>query len=117
VAIRWWRIERQLSRGGRFYLYTIFTIAVVAYIVVPWVIQIFASFSEYNPAYYEPKDFERGKQLEKTPFITDVLSGQFYPEWWKEALKLLLLVLVGALWFVTYSSSSFKGPGRRSSSR
>lgn len=120
--MRWWRIERRLSNEGRFYLYMVFTIAVVAYIVVPWATQFFGGFGGYNPAYYEPRDFERQDYIGRSPDIgrspfESVFFSQFYPNWWQVALKLLLLFLVGFLWFVTYSSSSFGGSGPRSRRR
>ena len=116
MAVRWWRIERRLSHEGRFYLYMVFTIAVVAYIVVPWVTQFFGGFGGYNPAYYEPRDFERQDYIGRSP-LENMFFGQFYPNWWRIALKLLLLFLVGFLWFATYSSASFVGSGPRSRRR
>lgn len=116
MAIQWWRIERLFFRNGRFYLYMVFTIAVVAYILVPWVTQFFGDFGGYNSAAYEPKDFERTEWLKRTQFENDFF-GQFYPNWLQGALKLLLLVLIGLLWLVAYSSSSFKGSRSRSTRR
>lgn len=116
MAIQWWRIERGFTRSGRFYLYMVFTIAVVAYIVVPWMAQLFDAITGYNPLDYEPKDFARADRLERSQLENNFFA-QFYPTWWQTALKLALLFLVGFLWLVAYSSSSVKGSRSRSTRR
>src|SRR5439155_24999441 len=52
-------LRRRLRRYDRFHLALVLTILVVAYVAVPRVVRFVDSVRGYDPAYYEPKDFER----------------------------------------------------------
>ena len=76
----------------------IFTVLVVAYVVVPWIVGLVETIGGYAPAYYEPKDVERQDYLRSLPGVRQTLFG------WETTFKLLLLVLVGLLWLVAGGS-------------
>lgn len=94
------RIRRWLRGRGRFYVALIFTVVVVAYVVVPWIVGLMNTIGGYDPAFYEPKDQQRQDYLRSLPDLAQGLGG------WHTAFKLVLLVLVGLLWLVAI-------PGRR----
>ena len=94
------RIRRWVRRRGRLYLAVMFTLVVVAYIVVPWVVELAETLGGYNPAYYEPKDAQRQDYLRSLTGIRQVLLG------WETTFKLFLLVLVGLLWLIAVPRSS-----------
>ena len=75
-----------------------FTLVVVAYIVVPWIVELAETLGGYNPVYYEPKDVERQDYLRSLSGVRQTLFG------WDTTFKLLLLVLVGLLWLVAGGS-------------
>ena len=102
---RWWRIRRWLRGPGRFYFSLLFTVVVVAYVVVPWVVQIVATVGDYNPVYYEPKDEQREDYLSRSPGT----AGRFFG--WESAVKFLLLVLVGLVWLVAVPAAPWRGRG------
>ena len=78
---------------------------VVAYVVVPWVVQIVATVGDYNPVYYEPKDEQREDYLSRSPGT----AGRFFG--WESAVKFLLLVLVGLVWLVAVPAAPWRGRG------
>jgi hypothetical protein len=82
------------------YLAVMFTLVVVAYVVVPWIVQIAETLGGYNPADYEPKDAQRQDYLRSLPGVRQALFG------WETTFKLLLLVLVGVLWLIAVPRSS-----------
>ena len=87
----------------RFVVVTILTIAVVAFVVVPWVVELLDALSTYSPTGYEPKDFKRGEMQRR---LGDAAS------WTADHLVGLgLFVLLVAVWFLSMSGS---GPGGRS---
>src|SRR2546428_11806817 len=57
--------HRRFGYSERFHIAMIFTILVVAYVLVPPVVRFVEAISGYNPAYYEPKDFERQDWLRR----------------------------------------------------
>ena len=77
-----------------------FTLVVVAYVVVPWIVELAGTLGGYNPVYYEPKDVERQDYLRSLPGASQTLFG------WETTFKLLLLVLVGLLWLIAVPRSS-----------
>ena len=79
--------------------------AVVAYVVVPWIVQLVEGVGGYNPAYYEPKDLQREDYLKSLPPMTRGFFG------WETAFKLLLLVLVGLVWLVAVPAAPWRGRG------
>ncbi len=79
--------------------------AVVAYVVVPWIVQLVETAGGYNPAYYEPKDLQREDYLKSLPATVGGFFG------WESAFKFLLLVLVGLVWLVAVPSAPWRGRG------
>jgi len=87
------RYRRWLGRGGRFYLAFAFTVLVVSYVAVPFVARVIDAIDDYNPIYYEPKDFAREEYLERqaarpTPGLLTL----------EIAFKVALLVAVVVVW-------------------
>ena len=76
----------------------IFTVLVVAYVVVPWIVGLVETIGGYAPAYYEPKDQQRQDYLRSLPVIGQTFLG------WETTFKLLLLVLAGILWLMAAPS-------------
>lgn len=101
------RVKRWLARGGRFYLAFAFTVVVVSYVAVPFVVRFIDAADRYNPAYYEPKDFARQTYLEQHGTIATALLS------WEVLLKIALLIAVGVVWRALMPSR----PGDRPSSR
>jgi hypothetical protein len=104
---RRWRIRRWLRGPGRFYFSLVFTAVVVAYVAVPWIVQIVETAGGYNPGYYEPKDIQREDYLKRLPPSPEGFFG------WETAFKLVLLVLVGLVWLVAVPSAPWRGRGTR----
>ena len=86
-----------------------FTVVVVAYVAVPWIVQFLETVGGYNPAYYEPKDLQREDYLKSLPSTPEAFLQ------WETAFKFLLLVLVGLLWLITVPAAPWRG--RRTSRR
>ncbi len=88
------RFNRWLSQGGSFYLAFAFTVVVVSYVAVPFVASLIDTIDDYNPIYYEPKDFAREDYLaRKPPSSKPFLS-------WENVFKIGLLVAVVVVWRV-----------------
>lgn len=86
------RFKRWLARGGRFYLAFAFTVVVASYVAVPFVARFLDAAGEYNPIYYEPKDFARQDYLERhSPVSAGLLS-------WEVLFKIALVIAVGLVW-------------------
>ena len=58
--------HRHFGHHGRFHLAMVFTIFVVAYVVVPRVARLVESIAGYNPTAYEPKDSDRQRWLQES---------------------------------------------------
>ncbi len=102
------RYKRWLARGGRFYVAFAFTVIVVSYVAVPFVARFIDAAGDYNPIYYEPKDFARQAYLEQHgPVTTGFLS-------WEVIFKIALLIAVGIVWRAIMPS---RPPGRSSPRR
>lgn len=103
------RVGRWYRHRGRFYVALVATVVVVAYAVVPWIVELLETLGGYNPSYYEPKDLQRQDYLKSLPGLGQGFFG------WQTTFKLVLLVLVGLLWLIAVSGSSWRGsrPSRR----
>jgi hypothetical protein len=84
--------HRHFGYHGRFHLAVIFTIFVVAYVVVPRVARLVESISGYNPVVYEPKDFDRERWLREHGAA--VLGGLD----WDTLVGITLFLLVAVVW-------------------
>ena len=82
---------------------------VVAYVVVPWIVQVVETLGGYNPTSYEPKDLQREDYLKSLP----TTAGGFFGG--EAAFKFVLLVLVGLVWLVAVPATPWRG--RRASRR
>ncbi len=71
---------------------------VVAYVLVPWIVELAETIGGYDPAYYEPKDLQRQDYLKSLPSLGGGFLG------WETTLKILLLVLAGLLWIIAVPS-------------
>lgn len=65
--------HRRFGHNERYHLAVVFTILVVAWVAVPLVVQFVDAVRGYDPAYYEPKDFERQDWLKRQVVIDIVL--------------------------------------------
>lgn len=84
--------HRHFGYRGRFHLAVLFTIVVVAYVAVPRVARLVESIAGYNPAYYEPKDFDRERWLrEHGPPVLGGLD-------WDTLVGIVLFLLVAVVW-------------------
>ena len=96
--------HRHFGYNERFHLAVIFTILVVAYVGVPLVVRFVDAVRGYDPAYYEPKDFERQDWL-KRQVAPAVLPGFS----WEIAIDIILFLLVAVVWLTFVPARS---PGR-----
>ena len=85
--------HRHFGYHGRFHLAVLFTILVVAYVAVPRVARLFESVAGYNPAYYEPKDFDRERWLRE-----HVGGPVFGGLDWDTIVGIALFLLVAVVW-------------------
>jgi hypothetical protein len=85
--------HRHFGYNERFHLAVILTILVVAWVAVPLVVGFIDAVRGYDPAYYEPKDFERQAWL-KRQVVPAVLPGGS----WQIVIDLILFLLVAVVW-------------------
>ena len=85
--------HRHFGYHGRFHLAVIFTIFVVAYVVVPRVARLFESIAFYNPTGYEPKDLDRQRWLQEQS-SPPVIGGLD----WDTMVGITLFLLVAVVW-------------------
>ena len=97
-------LRRRLRRYDRFHLAVFVTILVVAYVAVPLVVRFVDSVRGYDPAYYEPKDFERVAWIKRQVAPT-VLPGFS----WEIMIDILLFLLIAVVWLTFVPARS---PGR-----
>jgi len=103
--VSWHRsLRRRLRRHDRFYLAVAFTILVVAYVGVPQVVRFVDAARGYDPAYYEPKDFERQAWIKRQVAPT-VIPGFS----WEIMIDIILFLLVAVVWLTFVPVRS---PGR-----
>jgi hypothetical protein len=102
-------LRRRLRRYDRFHLAVVLTILVVAYVAVPQVVRFVDAVRGYDPAFYEPKDFERQAWI-KRQVAPEVLPGFS----WEILIDIILFLLVAVVWltFVPARSSGRHPPPR-----
>jgi hypothetical protein len=86
--------HRHFGANERFHLAVIFTILVVAWVAVPLVVRFIDAVRGYDPAFYEPKDFERQDWI-KRQVAPAVLPGIS----WEVVIDITLFLLVAVVWF------------------
>src|SRR5437016_14668767 len=96
--------HRHFGYNERFHLAVVLTILVVAYTAVPLVVRFVDSVRGYDPAYYEPKDFERVAWIKRQVAPT-VLPGFS----WEIMIDILLFLLIAVVWLTFVPARS---PGR-----
>ena len=101
--------HRHFGHHERFHLAVILTIVVVAYVAVPLVVRFVGAVRGYDPAYYEPKDFEREDWM-KRQVVPSVLPGVS----WEVVIDVLLFLMVAVVWLTFVPARS---PRRRSPPR
>ena len=84
--------HRHFGHHGRFHLSVVFTIFVVAYVVVPRVARLVESIARYNPTVYEPKDVDRQRWLQEAG--PPVIGGLD----WDTVVGITLFLLVAVVW-------------------
>jgi hypothetical protein len=97
-------LRRRFGRQERFHAAVLLTIVVVAYVAVPQVVRFVDAVRGYDPAYYEPKDFERQAWI-KRQVAPDVLPGFS----WEIVIDIVLFLLVAVVWLTFVPARS---PGR-----
>ena len=102
-------LRRHLRRYDRFHVAVFLTIVVVAYVAVPQVVRFMDAARGYDPAYYEPKDFERQAWIKRQVAPT-VLPGFS----WEIVIDIVLFLLVAVVWLTFVPARS---PGRHPRSR
>ena len=98
------RLREKVRRGGTFYLYLFITVAVVAYVAVPWVVELIDSMAGYAPKDYEPKDAQRAD------YLTRIESRGEWSIRWPTILKLAAIAMVVLLWVTILPPSLRGGP-------
>jgi hypothetical protein len=100
--------QRRFAYHERFFLAMIVTILVVAYVAVPLVVEFVDAVRGYDPAYYEPKDFERQDWLRRQ--LLPAVPGLS----WEIVIDIVLFLLVAVVWltFVPARSSRRLPPPR-----
>jgi hypothetical protein len=101
--------QRRFGYHERFLVAMFLTILVVAYVAVPLVVEFVDAVRGYDPAYYEPKDFERQDWLRRQ-IVPEVLPGLS----WEIVIDIVLFLLVAVVWltFVPARSSRRLPPPR-----
>ena len=101
--------HRRFGHNERYHLAVVFTILVVAWVAVPFVVQFVDAVRGYDPAYYEPKDFERQEWL-KRQVVPAVRPGGS----WEVLIDIALVLLVAVVWLTFVPA---RGPRRHSPPR
>jgi hypothetical protein len=102
-------VRRRFRRYDRFHVAMALTIVVVAYVGVPHVTRFVDATRGYDPAYYEPKDFERQAWI-KRQVAPAVLPGFS----WEMMIDIILFLLIAVVWltFVPARSAGRHPPPR-----
>jgi hypothetical protein len=85
--------QRRFGHHERFLVAMTITILVVAYVAVPLIVEFVDAVRGYDPAYYEPKDFERQDWLRRQ-IVPAVLPGLS----WEIVVDIVLFLLVAVIW-------------------
>jgi len=101
--------HRRFGHNERYHLAMVFTILVVAWVAVPLVVRFVDAVRGYDPAYYEPKDFERQDWL-KRQVVPAARPGAS----WEIVLDVVLVLLVAIVWLTFVPA---RGPRRHSPPR
>jgi hypothetical protein len=96
--------QRRFGYHERFLVAMFLTILVVAYVAVPLVVEFVDAVRGYDPAYYEPKDFERQDWLRRQ-IVPEVLPGLS----WEIVIDIVLFLLVAVVWLTFVPA---RGPRR-----
>jgi hypothetical protein len=101
--------HRHFGYSERFHLAVIFTILVVSWVAVPLVVRFIDAVPGYDPAFYEPKDFERQNWI-KRQVAPAALPGVS----WEMVIDGTLFLLVAVVWltFVPARSPRRQPPPR-----
>jgi hypothetical protein len=99
-------LRRHVRRYDRFHVAVFLTIVVAAYVAVPQVVKFVDAVRGYDPAFYEPKDFERQAWIKRQVAPT-MLPGFS----WEIVIDILLFLLVAVVWLTFVPA---RGPGRHS---
>ena len=97
-------LRRHVRRYDRFHAAVFLTIVVAAYVAVPQVVKFVDAVRGYDPAFYEPKDFERQAWIKR-----QVASAMLPGFSWEIVIDILLFLLVAVVWL---SFVPARGPGR-----
>jgi hypothetical protein len=97
-------LRRRVRRYERFHFAVFLTMVVVAYVAVPQVVRFVDAVRGYDPAFYEPKDFERQAWI-KRQVAPAVLPGFS----WEIMIDIILFLLVAVVWLTFVPARS---PGR-----
>jgi hypothetical protein len=97
-------LRRRFGRYERFHIAVFFTMVAVAYVAVPQVVRFVDAVRGYDPAFYEPKDFERQAWI-KRQVAPAVLPGFS----WEIMIDIILFLLVAVVWLTFVPARS---PGR-----
>ena len=100
--------HRHFGHNERFHLAVIFTILVVAWVAVPLVVRFIDAVRGYDPAFYEPKDFERQDWI-KRQVAPAVLPGIS----WEIVIDVTLFLLVAVVWLTFVPARSPRHPPSR----
>jgi len=99
--------HRLFGYHERFHIAVVLTIVVVAWVVVPRVVEFLDAAGGYAPTDYEPKDLARLEWLSRQVSSTVRVS-------WEIVIDVLLLLLVAVVWltFVPAPTPRRRPPGR-----
>jgi hypothetical protein len=95
--------QRRFGYHERFLVAMFLTILVVAYVAVPLVVEFVDAVRGYDPAYYEPKDFERQDWLRRQ-IVPEVLPGLS----WEIVIDIVLFLLVAVVWLTFVPARSLR---------
>ena len=95
--------QRRFGYHERFLVAMTITILVVAYVAVPLIVEFVDAVRGYDPAYYEPKDFERQDWLRRQ-IVPAVLPGLS----WEIVIDIVLFLLVAVIWLTFVPARSLR---------
>ena len=92
-------LRRHARRYDRFHVAVFLTIVVAAYVAVPQMVKFVDAVRGYDPAFYEPKDFERQAWIKRqvAPTIdplAHVVPPEIAPDAWRQAVDETRAMLV-----------------------